>query len=85
MSPRLSQAVSRSSPPHSFNHGQTCCAGSRIFVHEKIYDEFLARFTKKSKELKVGDPFSPDSFQGPQVSEVQYNVRFLPMHRSCSA
>ncbi|KAI0962715.1 hypothetical protein AcW1_000010 [Taiwanofungus camphoratus] len=69
----LDQAVNWAAFGIYFNHGQTCCAGSRIFVHEKIYDEFLARFTKKSKELKVGDPFSPDSFQGPQVSEVQYN------------
>ncbi|OCH89819.1 NAD-dependent aldehyde dehydrogenase [Obba rivulosa] len=56
-----------------FNHGQTCCAGSRIFVHEKIYDAFLEKFTAKSKSLKVGDPFATDSFQGPQVSEIQFN------------
>ncbi|OCH86340.1 aldehyde dehydrogenase [Obba rivulosa] len=56
-----------------FNHGQVCAAGSRIFVHAKIYDEFLKKFTEKTKELKVGDPFAPDTFQGPQVSEVQFN------------
>ncbi|PCH33014.1 aldehyde dehydrogenase [Wolfiporia cocos MD-104 SS10] len=55
-----------------YNHGQTCCAGSRIFVHEKIYDEFLHKFTEFTKSVKVGDPFEPDNFQGPQVSEVQY-------------
>ncbi|KZT68467.1 aldehyde dehydrogenase [Daedalea quercina L-15889] len=55
-----------------YNHGQTCCAGSRIFVHEKIYDEFLHRFTEYTRNVKVGDPFDPDNFQGPQVSEVQY-------------
>ena len=59
----------------SFNHGQTCCAGSRIFVQEGIYDEFLKRFTEKTRSLKVGDPFHPETFQGPQVSEVQFNVR----------
>ncbi|KAH7906196.1 aldehyde dehydrogenase domain-containing protein [Hygrophoropsis aurantiaca] len=56
-----------------WNHGQTCCAGSRIFVHENIYDEFLKRFTEKTRSLKVGDPFASDTFQGPQVSEIQYN------------
>ena len=65
----------------SFNHGQCCCAGSRIFVHEKIYDEFLVRFTEHTKELKVGDPFSPDVYQGPQVSQQQYDVRDLPTSR----
>jgi hypothetical protein len=59
----------------SWNHGQTCCAGSRIYVQEGIYDEFLKRFTEKTRTLKVGDPFAPDTFQGPQVSEVQFNVR----------
>ncbi|KAG2136122.1 aldehyde dehydrogenase domain-containing protein [Suillus cothurnatus] len=56
-----------------WNHGQTCCAGSRIFVQEGIHDEFLKRFTEKTRSLKVGDPFAPDTFQGPQVSEIQFN------------
>ncbi|EKM60318.1 uncharacterized protein PHACADRAFT_246179 [Phanerochaete carnosa HHB-10118-sp] len=56
-----------------WNHGQTCCAGSRIFVHAKIYDEFLARFTERTKQVKVGDPFSPETYQGPQVSQQQYD------------
>ena len=59
---------------NSWNHGQACCAGSRIFVHAKIYDEFLRRFTEKSKQIKLGDPFDPDVYQGPQVSKQQYDV-----------
>lgn len=59
----------------SFNHGQNCSAGSRIFVQEGIYDEFLKQFTKQALELKVGDPFEEDTYQGPQVSEIQFNVR----------
>ena len=58
----------------SWNHGQACCAGSRIFVHTKIYDEFLRRFTEKTKSLKLGDPFEKDSYQGPQVSQIQFDV-----------
>ncbi|EMD41318.1 hypothetical protein CERSUDRAFT_78973 [Gelatoporia subvermispora B] len=69
----LSVAVEWAAHGIYFNHGQTCCAGSRIFVHEKIYDTFLHKFTEKSKSLKVGDPFALDSFQGPQVSEIQFN------------
>jgi aldehyde dehydrogenase (NAD+) len=56
-----------------WNHGQTCCAGSRIYVQEGIYDEFVSRFTAKTKELKLGDPFASDSYQGPQVSQVQFD------------
>ena len=56
-----------------YNHGQCCCAGSRIFVQEGIYDEFLQRFTEHTKTLKVGDPFSPETFQGPQINQQQYD------------
>lgn len=55
------------------NHGQTCCAGTRVFVHEKIYDEFIPKFLAHAKTLKVGDPFDPQTFQGPQVSQVQFD------------
>ncbi|KAI0280871.1 aldehyde dehydrogenase [Russula aff. rugulosa BPL654] len=56
-----------------FNHGQCCTAGSRIFVQSGIYDEFLERFTAKSKSVKLGDPFESDSYQGPQVSQIQFD------------
>ena len=62
---------------YSWNHGQACCAGSRIFVHAKIYDEFLRRFTEKSREIKLGDPFDPEVYQGPQVSQQQYDVSYF--------
>ncbi|KAG1817365.1 aldehyde dehydrogenase domain-containing protein [Suillus variegatus] len=69
----IEQAVNWAAFGIFWNHGQTCCAGSRIFVQEGIYDEFLKRFTEKTRSLKVGDPFAPDTFQGPQVSEIQFN------------
>ena len=56
-----------------FNHGQCCCAGSRILVHESIYDKFLERFKERTLANKVGNPFEPDTFQGPQVSQVQFD------------
>ncbi|GIK04321.1 aldehyde dehydrogenase (NAD(P)(+)) ald5 [Aspergillus viridinutans] len=56
-----------------FNHGQCCAAGSRVLVHESIYEKFLAVFKQRADENKVGDPFHPETFQGPQVSQVQYD------------
>jgi aldehyde dehydrogenase (NAD+) len=56
-----------------YNHGQCCCAGTRIFVQEGIYDKFIAAFKKRSAENKVGDPFAEETFQGPQVSQLQYD------------
>ena len=56
-----------------FNQGQCCCAGSRLFVEEKIYDEFVDRLLKKAKTQKVGDPFDPETTQGPQISQEQFD------------
>jgi aldehyde dehydrogenase (NAD+) len=69
----LDQAVNWAAFGIYWNHGQACCAGSRIFVQAKIYDEFLKRFTAKTQSLKVGDPFAKESYQGPQVSKQQYD------------
>ena len=56
-----------------FNQGQCCCAGSRLFVEEKVHDQFVEKMLKKAKARKVGDPFDPDTEQGPQVSQEQFD------------
>ncbi|KAK3901163.1 aldehyde dehydrogenase domain-containing protein [Staphylotrichum tortipilum] len=56
-----------------YNHGQCCCAGSRIYVQEGIYDKFVEAFKARALANKVGDPFAADTFQGPQVSQLQYD------------
>jgi aldehyde dehydrogenase (NAD+) len=53
------------------NMGQCCCAGSRLFVEEKIHDQLVERLVKKAKTQKVGDPFDPETTQGPQISQEQ--------------
>src|SRR5437588_3915136 len=54
-----------------FNQGQCCCAGSRLFVEDKVHDQFVDKMLKKAKARKVGDPFDPETTQGPQVSQEQ--------------
>ncbi len=56
-----------------FNQGQCCCAGSRLFVEEKVHEEFVAKMLAKAKGRKVGDPFLHDTDQGPQVSQEQFD------------
>ncbi|WWC91405.1 uncharacterized protein L201_006349 [Kwoniella dendrophila CBS 6074] len=56
-----------------FNHGQTCCAGSRIYVQKSIHDKFVNAFKAATAKLKVGDPFEPSVYQGPQVSQLQFD------------
>lgn len=47
--------------------GEICVAGSRIYVQEGIYDEFVKKIAEKAKNWVVGDPFNPNVHQGPQV------------------
>lgn len=51
--------------------GQCCAAGSRVYVHESIYDEFLEHSVACAHKRSVGDPFG-DVDQGPQIDRDQY-------------
>lgn len=55
------------------NHGQSCCAGSRTYVHEKIYDQFVAKAVAKAKARKVGNPFDKNVLQGPQIDNEMFS------------
>jgi 5-carboxymethyl-2-hydroxymuconic-semialdehyde dehydrogenase len=50
------------------NNGQRCTAGSRILVHDRIHDKFVADFVGRAARLKVGDPLDPDTIIGPLIS-----------------
>ena len=63
----VEEAVEQSHFGLFFNQGQCCCAGSRIFVEEKIYNEFVERSVERAKNRAVGDPFDSQFEQGPQV------------------
>ena len=54
-----------------FNQGQVCCAGSRVFVHEDIYDKFLSECVAAFNKVKVGLPWEKDTVMGSQVNETQ--------------
>jgi aldehyde dehydrogenase (NAD+) len=55
------------------NQGQSCCAGSRVFVEEKVYDQFVEKSIARARKRKVGDPLDPKTDQGPQVDLAQFN------------
>ena len=56
-----------------FNQGEVCCAGSRLFIEDQIYDESLAKLKKRAEALVVGNPMDPKTQMGAQVSAEQFN------------
>ena len=55
-----------------FNHGQCCCAGSRLFVHEKIFDKVTEGIAKIAGNIKVGPGMDAATEMGPLVSDEQF-------------
>ncbi|KAI9100586.1 aldehyde dehydrogenase domain-containing protein [Phlyctochytrium arcticum] len=56
------------------NLGQNCCAGSRVFVQQGIYDRFVQSFIQKMKEAKLGNPRDPSTTFGPLVDSSQFST-----------
>jgi aldehyde dehydrogenase (NAD+) len=56
-----------------FNQGQCCCAGSRLFVEEKVHDKFVDKLSAMNEKRRLGDPFDPATEQGPQVNKEQFD------------
>ncbi len=54
-----------------FNQGQVCCAGSRLFVEEKVHDQFMEKLVARAEKIRQGDPLDPRTTMGPQVSKEQ--------------
>ena len=60
------------------NSGQTCICANRIFVHEKIYDEFLDKFVKEVEKIKVGNGLDSNTNSGPLID--QYSLEKVKEH-----
>ncbi|XP_059479614.1 aldehyde dehydrogenase, mitochondrial [Neocloeon triangulifer] len=67
----VDQAVENAHFGLFFNMGQCCTAGSRTFIEEGIYEEFVEKSAARAKKRIVGNPFDPKTEQGPQVDEEQ--------------
>src|SRR5271170_6158863 len=55
------------------NQGQVCCAGSRVFVQESVYDQFTDELSNMAKGLTLGNPLDPGTRMGPLVSKEQHD------------
>jgi len=67
----LDAAIAGAANAIFFNHGQCCCAGSRLLVERDIFDEVVAGVASQAKKIKLGPGTSPDTEMGPLVSEEQ--------------
>ncbi|WHY58424.1 aldehyde dehydrogenase family protein [Peribacillus simplex] len=67
----LEDAVNMSAFGIYFAQGQVCAAGSRIFVQDSIYDQFMDLFVNKAQSIRVGNPLETTTQMGPQVSDKQ--------------
>ena len=56
-----------------FNHGQCCCAGSRLFIDKKIFDKVADGMAQSAEKIRVRPGFDPECDMGPLVSEEQLN------------
>src|SRR5438445_5918125 len=54
-----------------FNHGQCCCAGSRLYIEQSIFDQVVEGVSNQAKKIKVGPGIEPDTQMGPLVSKEQ--------------
>ncbi len=69
----IEKAVANVADGVFFNTGQACDAGTRAYIHESIYEEFLTALAAFSKDLPLAAGLDPDCFIGPLVSERQLN------------
>lgn len=70
-----------------FNQGQCCCAGSRVFVEEKIYDKFIDKIAACNTGRRIGDPLDPQTQQGPQVDQAQFDkiMKYIDLGKDAGA
>ena len=70
----VKQAAINAAEGAFYNNGQSCCAVERVYVHEKIYDEFVAAFVEEVSTYKIGDPMKEGTFIGPLTRADQMDV-----------
>ena len=67
----MSSTISGAASAIFFNHGQCCCAGSRLYVEKSMFDDVVSGVADHAKKIKVGPGFDAETDMGPLVSEEQ--------------
>ena len=69
----MDEAIAGAASAIFFNQGQACCAGSRLFAHERIFDQVLEGVGKVGAAMKIGHGLDPETELGPLVSQEQFD------------
>ena len=69
---KVEEAIKGAASAIFFNHGQCCCAGSRLYVHEKVFDKVVDGLSHVANEIKLAPGMDPSCQMGPLVSDEQY-------------
>src|SRR5947209_1164086 len=69
----LDGAIAGAASAIFFNQGQTCCAGSRLFVQKEVFDQVVDGVAQRAKKINIGPGLDPKTQMGPLVSEEQLN------------
>ena len=69
----LKAAIAGAASAIFFNHGQCCCAGSRLYVEDKVFDQVVEGVSERAKKINLGSGFDSSTDMGPLVSEEQLN------------
>ena len=64
---KLDHAIANLVDGAFYNSGQCCCGIERVYVHEKVYDEFVEGFVAETKNYVVGNPLDPSTTMGPMA------------------
>ena len=69
----LDRAITGAASAIFFNQGQCCCAGSRLMVHERVYDQVVEGVSRIAEKIKIGPGLDPATEMGPLVSDEQFS------------
>ena len=69
----LDNALNAALVGNFYSSGQVCSNGTRVFIHDSIYDEMVERFRERTTAIRVGDPFDPETQLGPLVTREHYD------------
>lgn len=80
----LEQAVEGAYGAIFLNQGQNCCAGSRAFVQDEVYDDFVERLAERAKKARLGDPLDESTEHGALIDRAQFDktMRYVASGRN---